>query len=352
VRHIAIIIFSLFAGSVLAHDAKSNFLKALYEAKNVGLPTSLADLNPPASSKQTLALERLIEKASQTLQKYEPSFGQIVSIDFENLERKKAGKPEKPYPEPSPEQISSRTKETLSIIEQIGVTTAPRRVNSRSTPVDSFPQAARVKNFVSMELGEVTAMAAKGDAKEVVRKLKIVRRLVDLVRSDATVVGVLGQQASEQKYYASLQQIAKNYPAIGKLFTAELVAPFKKPTMDQILRDEFIQLFSTLEMSSKWAKKHQTISTGGWKLAGDKDSLELTSAMIKSWVVAYPVLKTAKTGRELEARYKGLAPKMGSYKMKNQDEEIELGPSWANQASVLDKAETKRQETIQVLGLG
>lgn len=335
----------------MAFDAKADLLKALNDAKKVGLPTSPSDLNLLAPSKETIALEKLIDKASLTMRKYEPSFGQVVDIDFENLKRKKNGRPEKPYPEPTSAQITSRTKETLSIIEQIGATTAPRQYKLGSTPVDSFPRSASVKAFVTMELDEATTSAKQGDTKEVIRKLKIVRRLIQIVRADDTVVGLLGEQASEQKYYAVLQKMAKDYPLIAKSFAADLLSPLKKPTIEQILKQEFFRTLSTFALSSEAARKQPFVELGSWKLEGGKDSLDFLIASTKSWALAFPELKSCQSGKELEDRYKGLKSKLGTYKFKD-EEEIELGPSWAEGARALDKAEAKRLETIKVLGFG
>ncbi len=349
-RVLAIFITCAIAGTTLA-DAKGDCIKALNEARKAGLPTSPLDMDVPKPSKETKTLEKLIDKASKTMRKFEPDIGVIIDIDMANLKRKEKGQKELPYPEVTSAQKASRTRETLAIIEQIGATTGPRRYNARSTPVDSFPRSASVKAFIKMELEDVTASAKRGENKEVFRKLKVIRRLVQIVRADATVVGLLGEQAAEQRYYAALQKISKDYPSISKSFTAEFVAPFKKPTIEQILREEFIHTLSTFSMSNESAKKHPSIDAEGWKLPGDKDSLEFLAAAIKAWTIAFPELKRCKSGKELEDRYMVLAPKLGTFKFKDQDE-IELGPSWANQASVLDRAETKRLETIKVLGLG
>lgn len=348
-RVLAIFFTCAIAGTTLA-DAKGDCIKALNEARKAGLPTSPLDMDVPKPSKETKTLEKLIDKASKTMRKFEPDIGVIIDIDMANLKRKEKGQKELPYPEVTPAQKASRTRETLAIIEQIGATTAPRRYNARSTPVDSFPRSAGVKAFVKMQLEDVTASAKRGENKEVFRKLKIVRRLVQIVRTDATVVGLLGEQAAEQQYYAALQKISKDYPSISKSFTLEFVNQFKKPTIEQILREEFIHTLSTFERSSKAAEKHPTIDVGGWKLEASKESLEYLTAISKAWTTSFTELRSCKSGKELEERYKVLAPKLGTLKLKDQDPML-LGPSWAENAGALDRAETKRLETIKVLGL-
>ena len=350
VRFLAIFVTCAIAGSTFA-DSRADFLSALSEAKKAGLPVSRADLKVSPPSRQTLALEALIDKAGKAMRKYEPSLGDQVSWDLENVKRKRHGKPELPYPEVTAAQKAKRTKETLAIIEQIGATTDPRRYNSNSTPLDSFPRSASVKAFVNMELDEAASSAKKGDAKQVVKRLKIVRRLIDIVRSDSTMVGVLAQQASEQKYYAALQKLSHDYPAIGKSFTRELVAPFKRPTTEQILKEEFIHSLMIMAVSGKSAKQLSTIEAGGYKFPSDKDSLGYLAAWMRSWAISYSELKTARPGQELEDRYKTVAPKIGTYKIKGEDDMV-LGPGWAESAKALDRAEAKRQETIKVLGLG
>ncbi len=350
-RHLAVILLATLASSTLAHDAKSECIKALNEAKMAGLPISPADMKVPKPSKETIALEKLIDMASKTMRKYEPDIGVIIDIDMANLKRKDKGQKELPYPEVTEAQKASRTKETVAIIERIGISTAPRQYNVRSTPLDSFPRSASVKAFVKMELEDVAKFAKKGETKDVVRKLKIVRRLVQIVRSDATVVGLLGEQAAEQQFYAALQKISKDHPSISKSFTLDFVAPFHKPSIEQILRDEFIHELSLFESSSKAAKKHPTIDIGDWKLEASKESLEYLTAITRAWTTSFIELRSCKSGKELEDRYKVLAPKLGTLKLKDQDPML-LGPSWADNAKALDKAETKRLETIKVLGLG
>ncbi len=337
-RLYAAVIIAFLAATGLAFDAKVDLLKALNEAKKAGLPVSPADMKVSKPSKETIALEKLIDKASKTMRKHEPDIGVIIDIDMTNLKRKKKGQKELPYPaEVTPAQKASRTTETLAIIEQIGVTTAPRQYNVRSTPLDSFPRSASVKAFVKMELEDIAKFARKGETKDVFRKLKIVRRLVQIVRSDATVVGLLGEQAAEQQYYAALQKIAIDYPSLGKSFTIELVAPIKKPTIKEILKEEFFRTLSTFAMSNELARKYPSVDLGNWKLEGGKDSLDFLIASTKSWTLAFPELKSCQSGKELEDRYKGLKSKLGTYKFKD-EEEIELGPSWAENAKALDKA--------------
>ena len=332
-------------------DAKSDCLKALNEAKKAGLPISPADLNTPPATAQARRIEKLIDKADKAMRKYQTPTSTIIDIDFKNRERKKKGLPEILYPGRTPAQEAERIKEGLAVIEEIGTTSGPRVTNSVSIFADSFPRAAIVKGLVNAELDEAQRFAKKGDAPEFARRMRLTRRLIGLIRADSTMVGMLSERASEQKYYATLQKVAKEHPAIGKTLTRDLVSPFQKPTVAQILREEFLNTIAGFDVSIHSKNSKSSIKVGNWRLLGDAESLKLISDYTKSWTFAYKELKDCKTGLELETRYKSIASKLGVHKSEGQDDLV-LGPSWADNAKALDKAETKRLETIKALGIG
>ena len=172
-----------------------------------------------------------------------------------------------------------------------------------------------------------------------------------MIRSDSTVVGVLMEQASEQKYYGTLQKVAKDHPAVGKTFTRDLVSPFQKPTIAQILREEFLKTIAGFDVAIQPKNAKSSIKVGNWRLLGDTESLKHIADYTKSWTTAYKELKDCKSGLELETRYKSFVPKLRVLKSEGQEDYV-LGPSWADNAKALDKAETKRLETIKLLGLG
>jgi hypothetical protein len=331
-------------------DAKTDFIKALDEAKLAGLPISPADMKVPMPTAQAQRIERLIDKADKEMRRHQLSLGDTVDLDFKNIERKNKGLPRIEYPKPTPAQEADRSKAVLAVIEEIGKTTGPRVPNSVTVLADSFPRGALIKGLVNAELDAAQRIASKGDAREVVRRLKLTRRLIELIRSDSTMVGVLMEQASEQKYYATLQRVSKDHAAIGRTFTRDLVSPFQKPSVAQILREEFLKTLAGFDITILPKNSKSSIKVGNWSLLGDTDSLKLITNYTKSWTIAYKELKDCKSGLELETRYKSIVPKLGVLKSEGQDDFV-LGPSWAENARALDRAEAKRLETIKALGI-
>ncbi len=329
----------MILGSSLAlADAKSECEKALADAKRAGLPTSRADLNLPKPTKDSAKIEEILARADKAMRQNQESLGSSIKQDLTNVQRKQKGKAEIPYPAESNTQKAKREAQVLRILDGLAKTTGPRVVSKVNPPDSSFVYGANARSFVRLELTAAEALAKAGKSAEALASYRIARRLVELTNTDETMVSVLMQNATAQIYYASLEKSGKDNPGFKKAISRQLIASFARPSNQRILQAEYLH---SLDLFMK----------KGWKLPTDPQSLDFVTKSTRSWIVAFSAMKATKTGLEMETAYKSIQSKMGSYKMKGDDEEIPYGPSWASSARALDKSEAKRLEVVKSLGM-
>lgn len=327
--------------SCLAFDMRGDAIKALDEAKKVGLPTKPTDLIYPKPSAEAMKIEALISKADKTVRGNQPTLSQVLAKSEQisrGAPREAAIKPE------TPTEKAARRKRLLAILDQLGATKGPRAPGNMIATL-SFQASSLIKGLVSTKLDDASASIQTGNGGEVVKKLRVARRLVELIPTDSTFGSCLAQQDSEMEYYRFLQRTAVRKPAIAKLFTKELVAPMRRPSVEQVLREEYFHTLS-LFMDTRPSPG----ASSGWALPKDVDNLRYLTTDARAWATAFPQLKTAKTGQELETRYKAFGGKLGTFRLQTGDA-VPLGPAWANLGRALDRGETKRLETMAMLGL-
>lgn len=322
-------------------DAKQDCIKALNNAKAAGLPISPADLTSLKPTTESKKLEALISKADKIFRRNQPSLDKQVDLDIENLKRKKQGKSEIELKSETAQQKTSRIDDVLAVIREIGNTRGSRIVVKNYDSIGGFASGMSIKNLLNLQLEDVEKSAKAGKAEEVKSKLKTARRLVEISRSDSLMVSLLVQQAAEAKYYACIEKVITTYPSASKGVGPELVSSFGRPTIARILQEEFLQ---TIALSMNTSGK-----SASWSLPKDPKSLPYLTRSANSWVIDYKVLKDSKTGADLEKRYKAIAPKLDVYKFGEDNDELVLGPGWAEKGSVLDRGEVKRLAALKLL---
>jgi len=332
------------ANAVFAHDAKSDCQRALDAAKRVGLPISPNDFPVATPTKDSILLEKLIAKAEKIMRRNQPSLGESISNDLDDLDRKRKGKPPIVRKAETAAQKEARMRDLLIAIQEIGKTKGPR-ISPSSDVGDVFVANSSIKAFLTYQVEGIEKTSRAITPGETIKKLRIARRLVELTRKDATAISLMMLLASEQKYYALVARICQANPTIRKAMTIDLLAPFPKPSFDRMLQEEFAHRLSNVMVKS--SRKGKPVA---WNLPKDTQTLKFIEAEAKGWTVSYGAMKGCRTWKELEDRYKAVAPKLNSYKF-SKDDELVPGPAWAESASRLDKAEAKRLETIKLLGL-
>ena len=342
VKLVSIATLALVA-TICLGDARSDCLKALHDAKKVGLPITLSDFNAPKPTQESKKIEAILTKADKVMRRNQEPLGPAIARDLDNYQRKQKGKPPIPYHQETPAEKAIREKDVLKVIAELVKTKGPRIGAPPSVGVgdifskgDSFVKGASVRQFLKLELASAEASVKSGNIPDSLLKYRLARRIVEVTRSGASPVTVFVENASIMVYFASIERSASASPSFKKAVSEDLVAPFTRLPISRVLQADFFEVVSTLDPKS-------------WKLPRDNESIEFYTKMIRAYTILYPELKNCQTGQELESRYKKIAPRLGTYKSEN--EVNTYGPSWLENGKSLDKAEAKRLETIKVLGL-
>ncbi|HLO99434.1 MAG TPA: hypothetical protein VK171_12635 [Fimbriimonas sp.] len=320
-----------FAG-IASADAKSDCLRALAEARKAGLPTTMAEFVGPKPSTETLLIEKLFGQIKAIKAEERPTLDELITIDLDNLARKQKGLPELPYPEDPPEIVAKRVAKIDAIYAQLAKTTAPR---ARAHDMVMFASIEPVKRMV--DLAEEARKS--GNVVLLRNRLFSCRRMIELVPQNANFVSRLRQHAAEQIYYTFVKRLLTSSPELAKQITVGILAPLKKYSFDQMLKDEFFTMVHIFTGIS---------STGGtkkWSLPKDSQSLKILTETSRQWTIAYKALAGSKSFAELGAKYKKIAKKMTTYK--HDGDELPYGPSGNLFTAKLDRRESERLELLK-----
>ncbi|MBI1335285.1 MAG: hypothetical protein GC165_20680 [Armatimonadetes bacterium] len=329
---------SLIAGQPHAGQGlRSECLNLLKEAKKVGLPLNQADLDSPKATQESRKIEQILAKADKVMRRNQESISSMMEKDLKNLQRKKEGKPEIPYRQETPKEKADRERDVLKVLDELRSTHGPRVVPKMDPGALSFGERGSGRGFVKLAVGSAEALAQAGKFKESIARYRLARRLVDLSLIGDSMVSVISQNAAIQAYYASLGKTAGGLAGLRKLVTPDLVARFVQPSIARILQAEFLESYALM------TKKD-------FALPKEEKALTPLIRSIRSWTVAYPVLKKARNGAELAKSYSSIASKMETYDL-GDDDKITFGPSWADRADVLDKTEVWRADMLKKLGM-
>lgn len=318
--------------SVASADARSDCQKAIAEAKRVGLPTTMAAYTGPTPSKATLELERLIKKASE-LNNGPPSLDEMIKIDFENVSRKQKGLEEIPYPEESEKDKIERLSKLRIVNAKICATTAPRQ---RIYNIFRFPS---MPTF-GLVMEDAKAAKASNNLPELKKQLGMARKLIKLAPRTSEVTERLRQMAFEQKYYVFLEKLSKESPELAAQIPQTFLAPLKKPSLDQMLQDEFFAIFALymVKPEDAWTTNHALT------MPKDARMLKILTKTCREWAMAYPLLKGCKSGAELAKKYKIIQHRITTFKY--EDTELSHGPSPIIMNEKLDAREKTRLKLL------
>ena len=349
VRLPIVVLAGCLAACSSAIDERSDCIKALAAAKRAGLPFSPSDIYGKPS-KESLQVETLIKQFKVSIRKGLPTLGDSITFDLDNLDRKKKGLKELPRPTEPEKHKRARLKESLAILDEIADINGPRIHNDFSGRMEAFPD----KDLPATVFDAAVEAIKRGDTGETLHRLRVLHKLIELFRRDATLVSVLSQQAYEMKYWSFLVKYGKGNQELLRSLSGDCLTPFRRPKIDQMLKDEFLQgcqfylLADKISRATGFKGKSLSENPNAWSLPTDKASMARLTKFVKNWTFAYINLHSAKTGTELQKRYVAIGSKFDVEIV--MEEKMRLGPFWADRGSILDKGTTKRHQTLQALG--
>jgi hypothetical protein len=326
---VGLAVFAL--AGVASADAKADLLKAIAEAKKAGLPTTMADYLGPKPSAATLQLEKLI-KRGEALSRGRPTLAETVTIDIQNVERKRKGLKELPYPQDSAGATKKRLSEYRQVIAQIGKSTAPRaRAQSLFASITLFSSA----------LDDANLAVQTKNPKALVANLLTARRLIELIPTNNGFIPRARQQAAEQKYYRFLEKLAKDNRALAAQVPASCLAQIKKPPLNRLVPDEFFGIFSTIVSAP-------ANDPNSWDLPADKKTMDMVAEICRQYTIVYRACKNANSRTELAAGYKSVESKMTTFEAEGfEDPTMHYGPVPGVMTYDYDRYERKRLEILK-----